>query len=289
MSNELIVVRQLPVIEEQLRIVQANIEARVGEVLSLACTEETYKEVKRARSELSKEYAELEKRRKEVKAAILAPYEQFESVYKQCAGDIYTAADAKLKVRIAEVESGLKQQKSSEVETYFAEYRESLGIDSSFVGFSDSGIKVTLTDSQKALKAKAKAFLDGIADDLALIETQDRKDEILVEYRKTLNVSQAVTTVTERHKAMEEERRRRETVAAYRETVEQSEAAVEEVVASAAPITRPAIVVPTEKASEDLSAPVQTFSTDFRVVGTLAQLKALKNFLIEGGYTYEQL
>ena len=289
MSNELIVVRQLPVIEEQLRIVQANIEAHVGEVLSLACTEETYKEVKRTRSELSKEYAELEKRRKEVKEAILAPYEQFERVYKQCAGDIYTAADAKLKARIAEVESGLKQQKSSEVETYFAEYRESLGIDSSFVSFSDSGIKVTLTDSKKALKAKAKTFLDGVAGDLALIETQDRKDEILVEYRKTLNVSQAVTTVTERHKAMEEERRSRETAAAYRETVEQSQAAVEEVVASAAPITRPAIVVPTEKASEDVSAPVQTFSTDFRVVGTLAQLKALKNFLIEGGYTYEQL
>lgn len=286
MNNDLIVVRQLPVIEEQLRIVQANIESRVSEVLSLACTEDTYKEVKRARSELSKEYAELERRRKEVKASILAPYEQFESVYKQCAGDIYTAADTKLKARINEVENGLKQQKASEVEAYFAEYRTSLGISEDFIGFAASGIKVTLSDSRRALKEKAKAFLDGISGDLALIATQEHKDEILVEYRKTLNVSQAVTTVADRHRAMEDERRRREAALAYQETVKQSAAAVEEVVTATAPVMPPVAVASVEK---ETATTEQTFSTEFRVFGTIAQLRALKKFLTDGGYTYEQL
>lgn len=286
MNNDLIVVRQLPVIEEQLRIVQANIESRVSEVLSLACTEDTYKEVKRARSELSKEYAELERRRKEVKASILAPYEQFESVYKQCAGDIYTAADAKLKARINEVENGLKQQKASEVEAYFAEYRTSLGISEDFIGFAASGIKVTLSDSRKALKEKAKAFLDGISGDLALIATQEHKDEILVEYRKTLNVSQAVTTVADRHRAMEDERHRREAALAYQETVKQSAAAVEEAVTATAPVMPPVAVASVEK---ETATTEQTFSTEFRVFGTIAQLRALKKFLTDGGYTYEQL
>ncbi len=288
MNNELIVVRQLPVIEEQLRIVQANIESRVNEVLALTCTEDTYKEVKRARSDLSKEYAELEKRRKEVKASILAPYEQFERVYKQCAGDIYTAADAKLKARITEVEDGLKLQKAAEVEAFFDEYRTSLGIDEDFIGFSASGIKVTLSDSRKALKEKAKSFLDRIAGELALIDTQEHKDEILVEYRKTLNVSQAVTTVTERHKAMEEEHRRREAMTTYREAAEQAAAVVEDIAAVTAPVTVPAAVIPDDENTESATPP-QTFSTEFRVFGTLTQLKALKNFLNDGGYTYEQL
>lgn len=49
MSNELIVVRQLPVIEDQLRTVHDTIQARVSAVLEMECTEETYKEVKKAR------------------------------------------------------------------------------------------------------------------------------------------------------------------------------------------------------------------------------------------------
>lgn len=127
MTEDLIVVRQLPVIEDQLREIKASVETRVGEVLSLACTEDTYKTVKKARSELNKEYAELERRRKEVKSAILAPYEKFEALYKECAGDLYARADGQLKVRISEVETGLKQQRLDDVQAYFEEYRQSLG------------------------------------------------------------------------------------------------------------------------------------------------------------------
>lgn len=92
MNSDLIVVRQLPIIEDQLRQVKATVEARVGEALSLACTEETRQAVKEARSALNKEFGELEARRKEVKASIMAPYEAFEALYKECAADIYRDA-----------------------------------------------------------------------------------------------------------------------------------------------------------------------------------------------------
>ena len=72
MNDNLIVLRQLPVIEDQLLQVKASIESRVGQVLALACTEDTYKAVKRSRAELNKEYADLERRRKVVKTSILA-------------------------------------------------------------------------------------------------------------------------------------------------------------------------------------------------------------------------
>lgn len=282
MNSELIVIRQLPVIEEQLQQIKASIEARVGEALSLACTEDTYKAVKKARTELNKEYGELESRRKEVKAAILAPYERFEALYKECAGNIYAQADAQLKSRISEVEGGLRQQKQDEVATYFDEYRKSLDLDECFT-FAMSGIKVTLSDSRKALKAKAKDFLDRVAGDLALIETQEHKEEILVEYKRTLNISQAVTTVSDRHQRMEDERQRREQAAAVRTAKAEAKAKVEEIVAEEAHVAPP-VAVPADEPAEE-----RVYSTAFRVTGTMDQLRALKTFLTEGGYSYEQL
>lgn len=297
MNDNLIIVRQLPVIEDQLLQVKASIESRVSEALSLACTEDTYKAVKKARSELNKEYTELERRRKEVKASILAPYEQFEKLYKECAGDIYTQADNQLKARISEVEEGLKQQRLDDLLAYFEEYRQSLGLDPDLATFDASGIKVTLSDSQKALKTKAKAFLDRVAGDLELIETQELKEEILVEYRRTLNISAAVTTVNNRHKAMEAERRRRETATVTRSALGASSAKVEETVreTAAGPGLMPPVASPVEDAPapEDMPPAEQTaeklYSTAFRVTGSLDQLKALKKFLVDGGYTYEQL
>lgn len=300
MDNNLIVVRQLPVIEDQLRQVKTNIEARVSEVLSLACTEETYKEVKKARADLNKEYAELEQRRKEVKTAILEPYQRFEALYKECAGDIYSAADAQLKARIAEVETGLRQQRLDEVQAYFEEYRQSLNIDAELAPFAVSGIKINLSESRKALKLKAKCFLDRIHGDLAMIETQERKEEILVEYRKTLNASQAITAVSNRHKAMEEERKRREATAAAQAARAEAQAKVEAAVAEdtpapapvpdEAPIQPPVAAAPEAPEAEPAVQPTaeKRYCISFRVIGTLEQLKALKTFLTEGGYRYEQ-
>lgn len=297
MNDNLIIVRQLPVIEDQLLQVKASIESRVSEALSLACTEDTYKAVKKARSELNKEYTELERRRKEVKASILAPYEQFEKLYKECAGDIYTQADSQLKARISEVEEGLKQQRLDDLLAYFGEYRQSLGLDPDLAAFDASGIKVTLSDSKKALRTKAKDFLDRVAGDLELIETQELKEEILVEYRRTLNISAAVTTVNNRHKAMEAERQRREAAMAARTALGNSSAKVEEVVRDTTP--EPGLMPPVETPAEDApqvedvspagQAAEKLYSTAFRVTDTLDKLKALKKFLVDGGYTYEQL
>lgn len=297
MNDNLIIVRQLPVIEDQLLQVKASIESRVSEALSLACTEDTYKAVKKARSELNKEYAELERRRKEVKASILAPYEQFEKLYKECAGDIYTQADNQLKARISEVEEGLKQQRLDDLLAYFEEYRQSLGLDPDLATFAASDIKVTLSDSKKALKTKAKDFLDRVAGDLELIETQELKEEILVEYRHSLNISAAVTTVNNRHKAMDAERQRRAAAMATRTALSESSAKVEEVVRETAawPGLMPPVEAPSEDAPQAENAPSteqpaeKLYSTAFRVTSSLDQLKALKKFLVDGGYTYEQL
>ena len=50
MSTELIIVKQLPVIEERLQSISETIQAQTSEVLALAVTEDTVKEIKKRRT-----------------------------------------------------------------------------------------------------------------------------------------------------------------------------------------------------------------------------------------------
>jgi predicted secreted protein len=158
MSNEIIVVKQLPIIEQQLAQIKEQVAERVSAAMQLVCTESTVKEIKKARAELNAEFKAWEDKRKEVKNAVMSPYEQFEAVYKDCISDAYKAADKDLKQKVDEVEQELKNQKLSEVQSYFEEYLASKGID--FVTYEQAGINVTLSASLKSLKEAAKTFID---------------------------------------------------------------------------------------------------------------------------------
>ena len=280
--DELIVVRQLPIIEEQLQTAKGKIEARVAQALSLACTEETVKTVKAERAALGKEFQALEARRKEVKQNILSPYERFEMVYRECVSGPYTEADHQLKDKIDEVENGIKGKKRQEVSAYFEEYRAAKGID--FVTFERAGIAVTLSVSLKKLKEQAKEFLDKVSDELGLIETQEHAEEILVEYHRSLNVAQAIQIVAARHKALEEERQRREQAKIAAQQQEEAVRRVEEAIAP--PATLPPVTVPTSAPSEPPGTD-KKYRMSFTVVDTLERLKTLKKFLKDGGYQYE--
>lgn len=276
MNTEIISVKQLPVIVEQLAQVKETVIQRVQTATSLVCTDETVKEVKKARAELNSEFKAWEEKRKEVKTAVMTPYEKFEAVYKECVSDTYKAADKDLKSKIDSVENELKEKKSAEVREYFSEYLISKNID--FVAFEQAGINVTLSASLKSLKEQSKAFVDKICDDLALIDTQEHKAEILVEYKKTLNVSAAITGVTARIKAVEDEKRRQEEAAAIRAAEEQRLAEIK----AAVPEPVPEVAAPVEIQSKK-----KIYILRFTVKGTKDKLRELKAFLDNGGYKYE--
>lgn len=282
MSNEIIVVKQLPVIVEQLAQVKETVIQRVQTATSLVCTDETVKEVKKARAELNAEFKAWEEKRKEVKTAVMTPYEKFEAVYKDCVSDTYKAADKELKQKIDSVEQELKDKKAAEVREYFMEYLASKYID--FVAFEQAGINITLSASMKSLKEQAKSFIDKISDDLALIETQEHKAEILVEYKKTLNVSAAITGVTARFKAIEDEKKRMEEAEERRAAEEQHIAEITSALPE--PIME---AVPEPIPIQEVKAPAddQLCTLRFTVTATKAKLKELKAFLDNGGYKYE--
>jgi hypothetical protein len=121
-----------------------------------------------------------------------------------------------------------------------------------------------------------KELIDRITDDLKLIETQEHKAEILVEYKQTLNVSQAITSVTNRFKVVEEEKKKIEQEKELQEfvvdTAKESDKYIEQTVLNA-----PAI----EEKQEEI------LTLKFTVKGTRTKLRELKQFLENGGYDYE--
>lgn len=285
MTEELVIVRKLPEIEEHLQSFKAQVVAACEDAKKMVVTEETLVAVKNKRTELSKAFAELEDRRKGVKKQILAPYEQFDAVYKDCVSDPFADAKKVLDARIRDVEDELKAQKSERIRAYFDEYCEALGID--FVPFERVVPNIIRSVSDKKYKEQCAAFIDRVVDDLAMISEQEYTAEVRTEYKRTLNASQAVTTVAERHRAIEAEKARAQAQREVAAAREQAAEKVEEIL-SMPPQDEPLEEV--DAAFEPPAAEPQeqepVYEVTFTVRGTHDQIKELKLYLIERGYIH---
>ena len=193
---------------------------------------------------------------------------------------MFKSADVELKTKIDSVENELKEQKCKEVFHYFEELCEANGL--AFITFDNANINVTLSASMKSLKEQAKSFIDRICSDLTLIDTQKHKDEIMVEYKKSLNVSNAITMVVNRYKAIEEEKAKQSERKAKEEETKKIEAVV---------YKEPETLNQVEEVSDEpLSAPTvedEILTMSFKVTANIGKLKELKSYMDERGYEYE--
>ena len=276
--QDLIKIVQLPVIEEHLRSLKQEIEQRTQQVTSLICTDETLSEVKSVRADLNKEFAELEEQRKTIKNAIMQPYEQFETVYKECVSNCYKNADSVLKSKIADVESALKSECRERLEQYFEEL---CGLESTeFLKFEQIGLNIDMASARaktpKKLMGQIKEFVQRVSGDVKTISSMENDFEILTEYKQTLNLSQAISVVNQRKERIEHEKQLAEECKQAQEVQEQ---AVKKVEAVAPPIVEPPVIEP--KQSEKM------FSCTFKVIATKEQLLKLKDFMNMEGIKYE--
>ena len=272
MANELIRLAQIPVIEERLRSVKEKVDKRVETAMALVCTEETVQSVKKTRAELNKEFGELESQRKAVKTAIMAPYDRFEAVYKECVSDAFRKADADLKQKVADVEGEMKRRCEDALREYHSELCEAYHID--FVPFERVGITVSMTDAKaktqppKKLKDHVSHFMCGVAQSVELINSMgDDAEEIMVEFKRCLEVPSAIAAVQARRRMVEAEKAAK----AAREAEREREAAAIKKVEAFAP--------PVEKEPE--------VRCRFTVTATKSQLKRLKEFMNMEGIKYE--
>ena len=273
-NQELIVIKQLPVIEEKLKQLSEDISEKVESAKALVCTEENVKTIKQVRANLNKEFIQVENQRKAVKEQILEPYMKFEKIYKEYISDKYKSADEDLKIKINTVENELKVQKEQEIKNYFEELKTANNID--FVTYGQAKINVTLTASKKSLKEQVDSFINKILDDLKLIETQDNKAEILVEYKKDLNVSRAITEVVNR----KEELLKIQQQQIDRNLQEEKNRIQENLNNLASDNTE-------NQTQQEVQTQEKIYKITFTVTGTAVRLKQLKDYMLREGYQYE--
>lgn len=271
-TAQLIVVKQLPEIEERLRTVKETVERRTADALKMVCTDETIQAVKGERAKLNKEFAILEEQRKAAKKAVMEPYERFMAVYEECVSGPFGAADAALKKKISDVESEMKSRCEKGLREYFAELCAVHHLE--WLTYERAGIKVDM-DSAKAktpkkLREQMVAFVVGVAESVERISSLEDAGEIMVEFQQSLNAADAICTVQERRRRIEEQKAAQEHLKSVRE---QDAEVVRRVEALAPPVIA--------------EAPEPVVKCVFTVHTTKAKLRKLKEFLNMEGIKYE--
>ena len=260
-------------IESNMKEVKRYVENLNNYYKNITFTEETMKDAKDEKSKVNKFKSQVADYKKNIIAEYNKPIKAFEDTAKETEKLLAETYNT-INQQVANYENKQKEIKEQEIKEYFEECKIANNID--FITYGQAKIDVTLSASMKNLKEQAKSFIDKVADDLKLIETQEHKTEILVEYKQILNVSQAITSVTNRFKAIEEEKKKIEQEKELQEfvvdTAKESDKYSEQIILNA-----PSIEEKTE----------ETLTLKFTVRGTRTKLKELKQFLESGGYDYE--
>ena len=282
--KDLIKVKQPAIIEERLRAMQQQIEEKAAAAMALVCTAENLQTVKALRTEIRNDFAEIEEQRKSAKEVALAPWNEFEAMYKLCISEPFRKADADLKSKVSEVEVGIKATCEAGLREYFTELCEAEGVQ--WLTYERAGIVVDMTSARqkvpKKLREKITQFVTGVSRGVSLIAEMDCAEEIMVEFKRTLDAAEAISIVQERHRRVEAERVSMQT----RQDVSGAESVhAAEVKAAEEAFTPPSIVTPVNESQLE----AEKCYVAFNVTGTLEQIIALKKFLMDGGYQYEQL
>lgn len=274
-------------IESNMKDVKGYVENLNNYYKNVTFTEETMIQAKDEKSKVNKFKKQVSDYRKDIIAEYNKPIKVFEQTAKETE-QLLTETYNTINQQVANYENEQKAKKEQEIKDYFEEYKIANNME--FITYEQAKINVTLSASMKSLKEQAKQFIDKIVDDLKLIETQEHKAEILVEYKQTLNVSQAITSVTSRFKAIEEEKKRQEVI--RQKQLEEAQKIADENIKKQTEETKKVLDSFNVTQQEILQAPVEEKTEEiltlkFMVKGTRTKLKELKQFLESGGYDYE--
>lgn len=297
MNEQLITLKQPPVIVyEKIKAVGKQIEAKISELNldNQLVTEDTLKSAKNTRATLRKELDDFETQRKYIKEQVNAPYEAFEKAYKEHIKVHYDKADSTLKSKIDEVQNRLISDKAMRIKDYFTEFCASQGID--FLIFERLPLNITLSASDKSLKEQVAGFVSEVSKSIQLIESfnepNEFKAEILTDYKQTLDITRAIQNAQYRRQQREAELAR---IEAQRVAAEQARLAAEARAKEAAPLQAPAQVINEAQPAHPVQEATQAVQEDeneivqatFTVIGTRAQLRALRAFLETNNIQYQ--
>ena len=275
--NEIVKIEQMPKVFSQLEKIGEIIKKKTSDLDKLECTEANKQEVKKRRTEINNTLALLEAKKKEIKNKLLEPYNVFEAKYNEECKEKLQNASSILTEKINAIEIQQKLEKEQELREFADEYFNHYMI-KDVVKFEDIGLNITLSASIKSLKEQTKAFCERISNDLKLIDLEEYKDEIVIEYLKNLDFAKSKMIVIERHRQLEEIKKREEELKTQQEQEQEIVEKVEEVVEEIKP--------PVEIIDVEAQEVEEIFTATFTVKTTKAKLKALKNFMESEGIEY---
>ena len=267
--NDIVRIETMPKVFSQLEEIGKFIDEQVKDIDTLACTEENKQEVKRRRTEVNNTLKVLEDRRKEIKTKLLEPYEIFNEKYEnECKGKLQSASEI-LKTKIDTIEEEQKKEKENELREFAEQHIQANNLQD-IINFENIGLNITLSASMSSLKDQIVEFCKKIRQDLDLINLEEFKTEILIEFKESLDFAQSKMIVFDRHKKLEEAKQKLEEQVKAQKEEEKIIEKVEE------------ITTPKEIIEDDEIIEVQ-----FKVKGTKEQIKQIKNLIVELGIEYE--
>ena len=260
---------QKPIIQHQVEKVGKSVSERLESlnIPNLVATPETIQTIKKLRTELRKELEEYEEQRKTIKKTILEPYNNLDCLYKVHILEKYKEVDDILKGTVYDFELIEKTEKLESLQRYFEDLKTFERLE--WLSFEYTSIGVpNLSTSEPAYKKQIDAFISKVKEDVKLIETEEYKAEILVEYKECLDVIKSIRVVRERKdkEAIEEQRLYEISQRPQHQVVEKKEV-----------LNSPII--------EDNTK----YSLKFEVEITKKQLDSLREFLISNNIEYKNL
>lgn len=232
-------------------------------------TDESITIAKDEKKKVNKLKNEIAQYRKDIINQFNEPIRKFEQLGKETELILKDTYDT-INNQVIVYENKQKELKEQEIREFFEEYKAFNKVD--FITYEQANINVTLSASIKSLKEQAKAFIDKIIEDIQLINLEQYRDEILVEYKQTLNVSKSIITVKNRIAMIEEQKRINEELKKEEELLKENFSHFpkqEETILQAPKIQK-------INDTED-----KIFTTTFTVRATKEKLKLLKEFMEE--------
>lgn len=265
---------QAPVISEDLEGVRQQLELVLAQAAQLPANDESLKQVKAIRADLSKRFNAMEEQRKEVKRQVMQPYTRAEEKYRACIAGPYRAADQQLKDWVDNYQNGLKQACEDRLREYFDELCQSQGVD--FLRFSQAGVAVDMAMARQKEPKKAmeqiEAFVLGVRADLDTILTLENAAEVLAEYQESLDLSGAILAA----------KNRRSLTAYMARQVQDAREAQEQEAQHRAALTAAMPELRDQLHQEE------RYTMTFTVTGSLGELKALKAYILSSNLTIEE-
>lgn len=282
--------------------VKAQLSAKMAEYQGAVFTEESKSVAKAELASLRKTRDEVEKRRKEVKAQCLVPYNDFEEKVKELL-EIIDEPICLIDSQLKEMEAERIRKRHADVETLYAEcageWAEYLPLKEIYVKKWDNA-----TTSLKQIEKELLTMIEKVSSEVAIIRNtqSDVVDDALQIYQKSRELGAALTRINtyedNKKRALEAERIRRQQEEEQRLQAEIERAREEErrkleetLKAAAMAASEPEVPFSLDDSedSEDLPFPQpQTVTMWYKVIATPEELEQAEMALNSLGIYFER-